>query len=83
MRRSTGPISLFSPRARFYKCFGDHQAGDVEEPLIDSQDAVVADLEAAIGLQPSEGAVDFPALVMAPQIVATLSTNLFRKTTLE
>jgi len=58
-------------------------AGDVEGALIDSQGAVVADFDAPIGLQPGEGAIEFPAPVMAPHLAAILSTNLFLKPTLE
>jgi hypothetical protein len=55
----------------------------VKGSLIASQDALVAGFDAAIGRQPGEGASDFPALVMAPQIAASLSAKLFVKPALE
>jgi hypothetical protein len=45
-----------------HKCLKrDEEAGAVEEALKDSEDAVVADLDAAEVLQPCVGALDFPA----------------------
>jgi hypothetical protein len=61
----------------------DHHRGDAEGSLIDSQDAIVAGDDTAIGLQTSEGALDFPAPVMAPQLAATPCPNLFLKPALE
>jgi len=45
----------------------------VEEALIEAQDAVVTDKDAAVVLQPGEGPLDFPASSIAPQLPAILS----------
>ena len=47
---------------------GDEEAGEVEEAVKDSEDAIVADLDASEVLQPCVGAFDFPAFAVAAQL---------------
>ncbi len=47
---------------------GDEEAGEVEESLKDSNQAVVADLDASEVLQPGVGAFDFPAFAVSAQL---------------
>ncbi len=44
----------------------------MEEALVDSENAVVANFDVPIALQPDEGALDFPSSAIAPQLAPIL-----------
>jgi hypothetical protein len=55
----------------------DEEAGEVEEALKDSENAVVADLDAAEVLQPSVSALDFPAAFVSAEFAPIFIAPLF------
>jgi hypothetical protein len=56
---------------------GDDEASTVKESLVDAQDAVVTNLNAAKVLQPGVGAFDFPAPTITAQLPVVFEAALF------
>jgi hypothetical protein len=56
---------------------GDDEASTVKESLVDAQDAVVTNQNAAEVLQPGVGPFDFPAPTVATQLPFVFESALF------
>jgi hypothetical protein len=54
----------------------DEERSEVDEPLKDGKDTVVAHLNAPEVLQPSVGAFDFPAFAIATQLAFVLESAI-------